>query len=390
MKKKDIESSDDDNMIVKDDDSPLGITIKRPNTKYIEHKSKLLIPGSNRILIAGSSGTGKSTLVLQLIPQFSNKTTTIILASVKPYDDVHTAVEKYCKQQKIKFIKTTNEDETSSALNDLLEQKDKNEHAIFIADDFAVQSSDTSKKEGSAHSIMNTCAKVFRSFQISIIFITQQYHGFSTAVRDNVNMKIIFQLSNRYSIDAFIQDEIGRFYDGSNETEVRKDLRQIYRRVYEKPHAWILSLSNPNQIRLGWKEIVYPTDQVGIIEGGSVVIEKKKKKISTGINKKRELYREAVKLGFPQYMYRVATPQQLTAFIKGKGKDNVDDYDTEPVESLRHKLSYAIRKYKDVGNPRTLERITDLCNKIITNDESKIPMLKYVLKRAGLDDLIEF
>lgn len=374
-------------ILIKDDDSPMGVVIKRPETKYLEHKSKLLNPGSNRILITGSSGTGKSTLVLSLLPMFTNKTTEILLASVKPRDDVHDAIKMYCEKENIKYTKMNDENETGLELNNLMERKKDDEHSIVIFDDFAVASTDTSKREGSAHSIANISSKIFRSFQISIIFITQQYHGFSTAVRENVNLKFVFAMQNKQSIDAWINDTIGMYYSGDNEIQVKRDLKDIYTTVYSKPHNWILCMNNPPQIREKWNNIIYPPELIGKIDGGKTKEEPKKKPLNNSILEKQRLYKEALELGLPKYLYKDITNNELKEYInKAKNKEKIINIEIKDKNDsqIRNNLIYNIKRFKITEDPKYLRLIGENCDKLMELGNITKTELTYILKKNGI------
>lgn len=384
-------------VIIPDKDAPTEVTIKRPNTKHISHKSKFLLDGANLIGIFGKTGSGKSTVLLQILPMFSNKTKTIILASIKN-DDVYDAIRDYCAEMKINYIKTSNEEETMNALNDLVEKKSKDEHAIFIADDFAVASSETSKKEGSAMNIVTIASKILRSYEISMIFVSQTYYAYPTQLRENLNIKIVFQMCNHYSVDSFVSDESGRYYDGTNDTTVKSDIKAIYRRVFENPHDFIVCLSNPNQIRFKWQEIIYPPDVTGKIVGGA-----KKRVLTPQIKERHELYKQAVELGYPRWRHTIASVDELKKFITvasahaqkkiGNTAPEIDEiiggeYNTP--ERMKKILIYNIRKFKRTQNPNNLAKVTEIANRLVTDDHISMQQMKYIIHRNGLDEYIDF
>lgn len=87
----------------KNPEAPMGYMIRRPHAEIINHKSQLLKPNSNFIMIVGSTGEGKTTALLSWLPCFSNRTKYIILASSKGEDDAFDVIETYCKTEKIEF-----------------------------------------------------------------------------------------------------------------------------------------------------------------------------------------------------------------------------------------------------------------------------------------------
>ena len=412
MDTKKSKSSDNESVYEKNPDAPMGYQIKRPHSKSIEHKSKLLQPNSNFIAICGSTGRGKSTILLQALPMFSNKTTNIILASMKDQDDVHDAVCEYCKYEKIGYSYVHTPDETNETLADILDNKKPNEHMIIIFDDFNINY--TSKGEDPYNNIMIKCFAMLRSSLCSGIILTQTYNNIPTKVRENLNMRIVFGLGNVYSVRALLDDIIALFYDGDDDNKVKKDIKNIYKSVYQEPHDFIVVISSaPPQIRRKWLEIIYPPDIEGKIEGGSVPKTKKGRMLSEGevsrrkvlnnkLKEKQELIKVACELGFPQYMRRTATIEQLKAYISkmsaqaekqaGNTAPEIEEILTKSYETPKSgmgRLRYNMRKYKTQQNPRNLENISIIANKLIGNGWLTPERFKYMLKTSDLDDIFE-
>jgi len=383
-------------------DAPMGKQIKRIQVDEIVHKSKLLINGSNRIAILGSSGTGKSTLLLQLLPMFTNKTKYLIMCSIKAKDNAYDAIENWCRIEGINYTKVSEEMEAIEEMENLIAIKKDNEHAIIIFDDFSMDCSSSASKVGSANQIMTIASQTFRSLQISLIFVTQCYYNLPPRLRENLSMRIVFALGNKYSVDAFVNDTVGLFYSGNNEQQVRSDIRSIYQQVYNVPHKWILTISTPPQIRFGWNDIVYPEDIKGHIEGGEISL-KQKKKLPTQMSDKFTLYKQALELGFPKYAYRNATPEQLREFIdKASAKGEKEIGNTAPElnyiigkgvemspEKFKRQLGYYIKMYRLKKNPKHLNLIKDICDKIIEEEIMTEAELRYLLKRDKMDEYLE-
>lgn len=373
----------------KNEDCPLGFCIKRIEHKYIEHKSKLLPNGSVRCAILGTSGCGKSTLLLSLIPMFSNLTKKLIYCSIKEKDDAQTSIKLWCEEQGIEYIKCMNEEEAMTEIESLISSKEDNEHDIIVFDDFSLDNGGSVNKVGSANNIMTICSQVLRSYQISMIFITQTYYNLPTRLRENLNLTFVFQMKNKYSIDAWLQDTLSQYYDGSNEDKIKQDLKDIYKRVFEDKHKWLLCTSNPSQIRMGWNSVVYPPDQVGQIEGG-----KAKRKLNDGAKKRQELVREARKLGLPSWKSTSINVEQLNQFInaiKNKNKDEINKVlssDYETTTQLYKRFLYYVRQYKENGYPKSLDKIGEYCNLLLDRDFD-INKLQSILNKNHLSECFD-
>lgn len=376
----------DSEIFEKDDTNPLGYRIKRISAPQIEHKSRLLIPGSNRIIIMGASGRGKSTVALEIIPMFSNKTTHLIIGSVKPQDDAFDAIQKYCEFSKIKYILLDNPTDVAGAIEEIVNKKKPLDHYIVIFDDLATSYSATSKD--AANQMITTAYSILRSTNGSLIMITQSYNSIPTRVRLNCNLKIAFGMDDVFSSRALITDTVGMFFNGHNEKEVKNDIKKIYQTLYDDFHNWILITNNPPEIRKKWNNIAYPPEKIGIIKGGT---KKEKKDIPPNCRIKFTLYKEALELGFPKWAYHNATPKILREYIENKknggklldddiiSKDCVDN----PIR-LRRQLIYYIKKFKLTDNPKQLKRVVDICEKINDINAMTSKQLNYILKNNDM------
>jgi len=401
-------SDEDDSVIEKNPNAPMGFSIKRKKHHDLIHKSRLLKPNSNFIMICGATGTGKSTLVLCLLPCFSNKLKHVIICTAKPEDDSHLSIKKYCESNKIKFYNDAHDADTANnTIADVLDKKKKNEHLLVIFDDFNINFN--SKSDDELNKIMIKVFALLRSQNCSAIVISQTYYNIPTRVRENVSMRLIFQLSNVMSHRAFIDDITGMFFDGSNENTVRTDIKKIYNQVYQEPYKFMVVLSTPTpQIRIGFNEVVYPPDQAGVIVGGGEQSSiRKKKKINSEIIKKRELYNTAVDLGLPKYYFKNITLKQLQHFISkksGEGQQK-NGNNAEEIEQIiegagseddehkilrqKNKLLRYIRQYRRKGNPNNLITISEICNKLISLGMSSAH-IRYILKHTSMDEHIDF
>ena len=410
-------SESESDVTEKNPNAPMGFSIKRKKHHDLIHKSRLLKPNSNFIMICGSTGSGKSTLILYILPCFSNHLKHVIICTAKPEDDSHISIKKYCESNKINFYNDAHDADTANnTIADVLDKKKKNEHLLVIFDDFNINFN--SKSEDELNKIMIKVFALLRSQNCSGMVISQTYYNIPTRVRENVTMRLIFQLSNVMSHRAFIDDITGMFFNGSNENTVRNDIKKIYNKVYQEPYKIMVVLSTPTpQIRIGFNEVVYPPDQAGVIIGGggeqsSITNEHKnagilKKKINSEIIKKRELYNTAVDLGLPKYYFKNITVKQLQHFISkksGEGQQK-NGNNAEEIEQIingagteddvhkilreKNRLSRYIREYRRKGNPNNLIYISEICNKLISLGMPSAH-IRYILKHTYMDEHIDF
>lgn len=389
----------DDAVVEKDDDAPMGFRIKRKDHNDVVHRSKLLKNNSNFIIICGATGAGKSTILLQLLPCFTSHTKHIVVASAKFDDDAHMSIKNYCAHEKIEFDYVHDSDDCNTTLARIVDTKKQKEHCVVIFDDFNINYS--SRGEDPLNQIMIKVFALLRSKNCSGIAISQTYYNIPTKVRENCNMRFIFGLDNVHSHRAFIEDIEGKFFDGDNEKEVKRDIKNIYKDVFREPYRFMLVLSHPPpQIRLGWKDIRYPPDMAGHVEGGNLDM-KKKRTLNPGIIKKRELFKQAVELGMPKYVWHHVTPQQLEDYIKvaaAKGQKragnsapeldhiihNIDD----PLRQRKY-LRYNVSKWKRSKNPSNLENASHLITKLVQGGTMTEGEAQYYIKKNGLEDFIE-
>lgn len=392
-------NDEDDQVIEKDEDAPMGYRIKRKNHSDVIHRSKLLKNNSNFIVICGATGAGKSTICLQLLPCFTKHTKYIIIASAKYDDDAHESIKKYCEHEKINFEYVHDANECNDTLARIVDTKKQKDHAIVLFDDFNINYS--SRSDDELNQIMIKVFALLRSKNCSGIAISQTYYNIPTKVRENCNMRFIFSLGNVHSVRAFMEDVEGKFYDGDNDQQVKKDIKNIYKEVFREPYRFILVLSHPPaQIRLGWRDIKYPLDMAGHVEGGGG-LKPRKNTMNQSIIKKREMYKQALDLGLPKYLWAKITPAQLEKFIKvhaAKGEkragNNAPELDeiinsVEPPNKQRNKLSYNVRRYKKTGNIKNAQLASDIINNLINGGHMDEREARYYIQSHGLDDVIE-
>ena len=387
LKKSNLKKSD---VFENDPEAPLGFRIKRVHALQIVHKSKLLLNGSNRIIIVGGSGRGKSTLVLEILPMFSDKTTHVLVCSVKPRDDAFDAIERYCQFSKIKYLKVDNEVDTAGAIEEIVREKKEDDHYVVIFDDLAASNSSSIKDP--TNSVIAASFALLRSSNGSLIMVTQSYNNVNTRIRLNSNLKFIFAQDDVFSTRACIEDTIGMFYTGDGAKETRSRIKEIFKSLYDDLHNWILVTSNPPSIRRKWNEIIYPPDLASKEE--SMI--QKKKPFPKQLSERRELLHKAVELGFPEYAVNAPTKviKEFLETKESKGEVNeeelVDKIFKPSAAKMRTRLMKMIRSYRMRKSPVILMKITELCEKLVESGMMTESKVKYLLRNSGMDRYMEF
>jgi len=380
---------DDLHCMIPDKGAPMGYRIIRNEDKTTYHKSNILNNGSNRIGISGSSGTGKSTIVLELLPMFSDDTTDILLCTSKPYDNSHSSISNYCDANKIKFHKLNEPETIADTIQKIVDTKKETDHFICIFDD--ISTTNTTSMSDPINDLITTSYRVLRSFGGSLIMITQSYSAIPTRVRENLTHRFIFSLGNVYSVRAFLDDTCGLFFTGDNEKAVRNDIKNIYKRVYTEPHGWILVKSTPPMISWKWSEQLYP-----INKDKQQDIEQFKSTRGRGLLTKTELYHKAVELGFPVYMFRNASIQVLTEYIEKVSKlgdltpvnrapeiakllKDVSERGGLSGKSLLDRITNMIRQFQKNHNPLYLAKLEALIDESLEKGNITEERVKYLL-----------
>lgn len=214
---------------------------------------------------------------------------------------------------------------------------------------------------------------------------------------------MVFSLGSAISVQKFFEEISGIFYDGGSEKNLKTKLKDLYSQVRQTAHGFMLVLNHPpRQIRVGWQTIVYPPDQTGeVIAGGTKV---KRHVISSGILKKNELFKQAVALGFPKYLWKTVTPKILENYLQqqtAQGQKQagntapeieslINQTNNQSTEWLRKRMMYRIRRYKQTGSLQELRKIEEYANQIYELDPSMSDQVKFMISRAGITDQIQY
>jgi len=171
------------------------------------------IDKNSRILMCGSSGTGKSNAILNFIEKSSGEFHQIYICSFSTTDE---PLYNYLKN-KIPSVELINNIEEVPEVQDF-DDKNKQKSKLIVFDDFI----NLSKKE---------MAKIYdyaissRKFGFTCIFVSQSYTAVPKTISRNCNYIFVFKLNDRVSIKRIINNHglssstnsetIERFYNYS-------------------------------------------------------------------------------------------------------------------------------------------------------------------------------
>jgi hypothetical protein len=234
----------------------------QPTFPHPKDKYNIFMEGSNRVLICGISSSGKSFLLLKLVPMLAN-VKRIIIATTILNNPAHMALEQYCVKNNIDFILLMDPGEVLLCLSQLIVNKPENEHVLCILDDF---SDSSMNKSGIYHQINAKLFCKFRNYLISCICISTSYTFFPTIIRNSANLKILFKINDIHSVRQYRYDLQNQWVD------LPKELyEELYNKVSNIRYSFILWKSGINpELRFMFDELVYPIKNTSNSSGGSI------------------------------------------------------------------------------------------------------------------------
>ena len=152
------------------------------------------IDKNSRILMIGSSGTGKSNALLNFIERSSGEFHDILICSFSTTDE---PLYNYL-QSKIPEVRLINNIDDVPSVQEF-DDNDKNKSKLIVFDDFI----NLSKKE---------MKKIFdyaissRKFGFTAVFIAQSYTSVPKIISRNSNYIFLFKINDKYSIKRIISN----------------------------------------------------------------------------------------------------------------------------------------------------------------------------------------
>lgn len=197
-----------------------------------EVKNKFPLPnGFVGGVICGSSGEGKSYLMLSLISQFSKLYSVIVLTKIHG-NAVYTALEGYCESKGINYYFVDNPEDGATTIEEVINEKPDDKWNLTIFDDFNNGSSHNRDDKYNKLSIMTY--QMLRNYGNHTLYITQSYVGVNTLVRNNMSFCVLFRMKSTPAIDRAM-------IDVSNMVDYQPEqVRNIYNKVLQEKHAYML------------------------------------------------------------------------------------------------------------------------------------------------------
>jgi energy-coupling factor transporter ATP-binding protein EcfA2 len=180
------------------------------------------IEKNSRILMIGSSGTGKSNALINFIEKSSGEFFKIIICSFSTTDE---PLYQYL-QEKIPSVELINNIDDVPEVQQF-DDKDKNKPKLIIFDDFITL---TKKEMGK---IFNYAISS-RKFGFTAIFMCQSYTAVPKIISRNCNYIFLFRVNDRYSIKRIISNH------GLSSTVSPETIEQMYYYAIKEPLEFFL------------------------------------------------------------------------------------------------------------------------------------------------------
>ena len=211
-----------------------GLRIVLPHDKPVVHKTEYLPNGHLSIIITGSSGSGKSHMLLELLPQIAN-ISQIIIASLVPSNPVYRTIRKWCDEEDIEFYLVNNPDEGRSVIEQAISEKDKGKQGVVCFDDFTQQKPSRSDPY---NQLVNMTSAMLRNHGYHSIFITQSYTNVPTLYRNNANVRVFFTMNDIHAIRSIKKDILVGKSSISED-----DFDSLFALIMRQEHAYLMAVN---------------------------------------------------------------------------------------------------------------------------------------------------
>jgi ABC-type dipeptide/oligopeptide/nickel transport system ATPase component len=166
--------------IKKDDD----VIDKNPN--YEQHKIKL----NSRIAVVGSSGSGKTNTVINLIKKFSGTFFQIIICTKDSDEPLYNLLREKMSEEELTIFEGEIPD---------MSDYDKEQPRLIIFDDLVLEGKKTQAKI--AEWFIRSRKKSF-----TCCYISQSYFGIPSIIRKNINYLILKKISSIRDLNMIMKD----------------------------------------------------------------------------------------------------------------------------------------------------------------------------------------
>jgi hypothetical protein len=215
-------------------DGPFGKRITMTYDKKVKHNSDYLPDGHLCGTICGRSGSGKSSILLSILPQIANLSQ-IAICSLIRINKVYDSIREFCDQREIEFIILNDPITAKEEIEGLIERLPEGTNGLIIFDDFSQQKSGRSDPYNQCSASVSA---LLRNYGYHSFFITQSSTNIPTLFRNNANIRITFALSDQHAIRSVCGDFIA-----NNILKNKDEFNQLYGLIQRTEHSFLMMVT---------------------------------------------------------------------------------------------------------------------------------------------------
>lgn len=217
-----------------------GESIKQEFADQVTHKSEILGTGPVFMIIVGSSGSGKSTVLASIIPNLTPKMKKLGIATLIRGNSSHEAIERYCDENNIKFAISYTPSDAKQMITDMVNDREdiEEEQIGLIFDDFT---NFGKSRENQFNQIQTTAFSMLRNYGLCFICtISQSALNIPTLLRANSSHRIIFPMQDKFAFLSAKADVLNVLGE-----EASNIYDQIYRKLRNVRYSFMLLRCSP-------------------------------------------------------------------------------------------------------------------------------------------------
>lgn len=220
-------------------------TYEYKTEKSIFGGEKIVVPDNQKVnnkfplppkfvvgILTGRSYTGKSYLVLSLLPNFDNLSHVMYCSKVVG-NKVTSGVKTWCKHHGIAFGFASDPFKGAEIIEKFTNQKPDNKSGVIIFDDYS--SGNVQNRNDPYNQIINQSGQILRNLGWNMISLCQCYSGHSMLFRNNVNFMVTFNMSGTNSVRMASQNW------GCLTGKPPEAFNTLYSKMKKDIHSYILS-----------------------------------------------------------------------------------------------------------------------------------------------------
>lgn len=208
------------------------------------HKHPFLGHGQLRIYITGQSGSGKTHVLMQIIPAMCSELARVILCTRVERNAYHNAIDAWCRANKKKFFKVTTPEDASEVLRIIKKEKDRRKdslrfHDLLIFDDFINADGHNVTNDPFNMLVVNSI-NTLRNYNFSVIVISQYYTMLPPTSRNSINRFFIFRSENETARRCTKQD-VQSAFDARKGDYCYNTFDKLYKKyLYSSKHNYFV------------------------------------------------------------------------------------------------------------------------------------------------------